>query len=166
MDRETTRWQGAGFKCPRCGAEVLTDGIQMVCEDECGYKAFFEKQDMSPTADIKPILNVHDTIKLKEDHSVHWWEKLWLKINGHKSTLCFVGMIAGGILAIIPVTALLGKGIFALSVGGEGASLLHREGKASKFGKLGEFNMKNLLEVVMSIVRAIVQIFSLKKKGG
>jgi len=129
------------FKCPRCGSKVTTDGQNYFCKNEaCGWQTHV--RDSKPT----------------------WLQKVWAKINGHKSTLCFIGMLAGGVLTLIPYTALFGKALFCVSFGGESVSLIHREGKVSKYGKPGEFNFKNLLEALGDLIKAIVRIFTYFKR--
>ena len=107
----------------------------------------------------KPVLKEYVPINLPKI-KISVIHKLWARINGHKSTLCYIGMLAGGILTLIPYTAVFGKALFCVSFGGEGVSLIHREGKASKYGESGQFNFRNLLEALGDLIRAIVRFFT------
>ena len=93
------------------------------------------------------------------DRGPGWLKRLWARINGHKSTLCYIGMLAGGVLTLIPATAVLGKALFCVAFGSEGASLIHREGKQSGYGKPGEFGFKDLLAVLQDVIRAVMRLW-------
>ncbi len=102
--------------------------------------------------------------------NIGWLKRFWAKINGHKSTICYIGMLAGGVLSVIPATSLLGKALFAVSFGSVGASLIHREGKASKYGEEGKFGFKDLWNALKDLLNALLRVYTviknLKKEGG
>ena len=68
-------------------------------------------------------------------------------------------MLAGGVLTLIPATAVLGKALFCVAFGGQGVSLIHREGKQSGYGKPGEFGFKDLLAVLQDVIRAVMRLW-------
>ena len=63
------------------------------------------------------------------------------------------------VLTLIPATAVLGKALFCVAFGSEGASLIHREGKQSGYGKPGEFGFKDLLAALQDVIRAVMRLW-------
>jgi len=154
MNQEKINLQKAGFNCSKCNGPIYVDGLRLYCGN-CTWEGFLNGAAFLENQ-IEPTLKTYEPIDLPEIKKPGFFLRLWAKINGHKATIMYGGMIVGGVLAVIPVTALLGKAIFAASLAGEGGALLHREGKKSKYGENGKFGWKNLWEALMSIFRVIL----------
>jgi len=129
----------------------------MVCEDECGWKAFYEKPDMSPTADIQPILNVHDTIKLNDRHKVYWGDLIWMKMDGHKSIIGLV-VAGGGLVAKLCGLGLVGETLMAgglafgnfIGLGHKGAKKLNKITSGDKI------NWNEIFKLIVDLIKKLI----------
>lgn len=100
---------------------------------------------------------------------VHWWDRAWLWMNG-KKTYAGIGLtIAGGIMMLIPGTqaagwATIGKGVAYLGGILTTGGILHKILKNSKIGEPGKFGNKELLELIIGVLEAVIKLMSKVKK--